>query len=112
MFQQENEYALKEVDGGPWLLPEFVDKTITFTNHAAPNRDLPLPNPHFIALHAGICRILHMSGAAEIFDQIFNKYDRAAGGNSGVLKTDGDVVRQLTSMMTAMYIEEGTLLIS
>ena len=94
------------------MLPQFVDKTITFTNHAAPDQDLPLPNHHFVALHAGICQILHMSGAAEIFDQISGKHDRAAGGNAGVLKTDGDLMRQLTLMMTAMYIEEGAPLVS
>jgi hypothetical protein len=53
-----------------------------------------------------------MSGAAEIFDQISGKYDSAAGGNAGVLKTDGDLVHQLTSMMIAMYIEEGAPLVS
>jgi hypothetical protein len=99
------------VNGGPWLDREFVEKTVTFINHAAPDRDLSVPNPHFLALHAGISRILHMSGAAEIFEQIFNKYDRAAGGNAGVLKS-GDAVHQLTSMMSAMYIEEGVRLIS
>lgn len=91
---------------------EFVDKTITFSNHAAPDRDLPLPNPYFLALHAGISRVLHMSGAAVVFEQIFNKYDRAAGGNAGVLKSDGDTVDQLNSMMSALYIIEGVPLVS
>ena len=92
--------------GGPWLDREFVDKTITFTNHAAPDRELPLPSPYFLALHAGISRVLHMSGAAEVFEQIFDKYDGAAGGNAGVLKS-GDPVHQLNSMMSAMYLQEG-----
>lgn len=47
-----------------------------------------------------------MSGAAEVFEQIFGKYDGAAGGNAGVLK-GGDPVHQLNSMMSAMYLQEG-----
>ncbi|KAG1804559.1 hypothetical protein EV424DRAFT_1351260 [Suillus variegatus] len=57
------------------------DKTITFWNHDAPTEDLPLPNPHLIALHAGISQILYMSSASEVFAQILDKYDGAAGGH-------------------------------
>ena len=112
VFQREDDYTLKEVDSRPWLDHEFVDKTITFSNHAAPDQNLPLPNPYFLAIHAGISWVLPMSSAAEIFEQIFNKYDRAAGGNAGVLKSDGDTVHQLNSMMSAMYIEEGVPFVS
>ncbi|KAG0704691.1 hypothetical protein DFH29DRAFT_873552 [Suillus ampliporus] len=92
-MEQENEYVVKEVDGEPWIHPrELLGRTMTFQNHAAPTRDLSLPNPHFIAIHAGIARILHMSGAAEVFAQILDKYDEAAGGNAGVLKSKGNPV--------------------
>ncbi|KAG0694268.1 hypothetical protein DFH29DRAFT_1006497 [Suillus ampliporus] len=101
--ERENEYVVKEV-GGRWIHRKFLDSTITFRNHAAPTRDIPLPNPHFIALHAAICRILHMSGAAEVFTQILDRYDGAAGGNVGILKSNGNPVDRLSSMMSALYI--------
>ncbi|KAG2365722.1 hypothetical protein BDR07DRAFT_609938 [Suillus spraguei] len=103
--ERENEYTVKDVGGGPWIHPlDLLGKTITFRNHDSPTRDLPLPNPHFIALHAGISRILHMSGASEIFAQILDKYDGAAGGNIGSLKSNGNPVHQLSSMMSALFI--------
>jgi len=40
-------------------------------------------NPIFIALHAGIARVLHMSGAGEVLDQIIDRYDKQ-GGSSGL----------------------------
>ncbi|KAG1894687.1 uncharacterized protein F5891DRAFT_1061703 [Suillus fuscotomentosus] len=103
--ERENEYVVKEVGGRPWMHPrELLGKTITFQNHDAPTEDLPLPNPHLIALHAGISQILYMSGASEVFAQILDKYDGAAGGNAGSLKCNGDPVHQLSSMMSVLSI--------
>ncbi|KAG2346359.1 hypothetical protein BDR05DRAFT_959207 [Suillus weaverae] len=103
--ERENEYVVKEVEGRPWIHPrELLGKTITFRNHDAPTQDLPLPNPQFIALHAGISRILHMSGASEVFTQILDKYDGATGGNVGSLKSNGNPVHQLSSIMSALHI--------
>jgi hypothetical protein len=113
VLQRENEYTLKEVAGRAWVHPRsLANKTITFRNHGAPYRNLPLPNPDFIALHAGLSRILHMSGAAEIFDQIFDRYDRASGGGAGLLKSNGDCVHQLSSMLSALHMVGGAPLIS
>jgi hypothetical protein len=113
MLQRENEYTLKEVAGRAWVHPRsLANKTITFRNHATPYRNLPLPNPDFIALHAGLSMILHMSGAAEVFDQIFDRYDRASGGSAGLLKSNGDCVHQLSSMMSALHMVGGAPLIS
>ncbi|KAG1747795.1 uncharacterized protein EDB91DRAFT_1114873 [Suillus paluster] len=102
--ERENEYVVKEVSSRRWIHRDILDRTITFRNHAAPTRDIPLPNPHFITLHAAISRILHMSGAAEVFAQILDRYDGAAGGNAGILKSNGNPVHQLSSMMSALYI--------
>jgi siroheme synthase len=103
--ERENEYVVREVRGRPWIHPrKLVDKVITFRNHDVSTQDLPLPSPHCIALHAGISRILHMSGASEVFAQILDKYDGAAGGNIGSLKSNGDPVRQLSSMISALFI--------
>ena len=41
---------------------------VQFKNHN-PKKELPLPNPALLALHAACARVLHMSGAAEYFDQ-------------------------------------------
>jgi hypothetical protein len=111
-MKRENEYVLKEVPGGPWVHPlDLLNTTVKFRNHAAPGRELPLPNPHFIALYAGISRVLHMSGAAEVFDQIIDRYDKAKGSEGGLLKCNGDSVNQLSSMISALYIQEGAPLI-
>ncbi|KAG1720571.1 uncharacterized protein EDB91DRAFT_1280582 [Suillus paluster] len=103
-MEREDEYVVKEVSSGRWIHRNILDRTITFRNHTAPTRDIPLPNPHFIALHAAISRILHMSGAAEVFAQILDRYDGAAGGNAIILKSNGNPVHQLSSMMSALYI--------
>ncbi|KAG0704677.1 hypothetical protein DFH29DRAFT_1036801 [Suillus ampliporus] len=102
--ERDNEYIVKKVDDIQWIRPELVGKTITFRNHAVPERNLPLPNPYFIALHAGICRILHMSAASEVFAQILDKFDGATGGKVGILKSNGDPVHHLSSMMSALSI--------
>ncbi|KAG1723537.1 uncharacterized protein EDB91DRAFT_1172556 [Suillus paluster] len=87
--ERENKYVVKEVSSGWWIHRNILNRTITFRNHATPTQDIPLPNPHFIALHAAISQILHMS---------------AAGGNAGILKSNGNLVHQLSSMMSALYI--------
>ncbi|KAG2131742.1 hypothetical protein DEU56DRAFT_981791 [Suillus clintonianus] len=102
--ERENEYVVKEVSSGWWIHRDVLDRTITFRNHAAPTRDISLPNPHFIVLHAAISQILHMSGASEVFAQILDLYDGAAGGNARILKSNGNPVHQLSSMMSALYI--------
>ncbi|KAK7690767.1 hypothetical protein QCA50_005866 [Cerrena zonata] len=38
------------------------------------DRTHDLPNPHFIAIHAAIAGILHMSGAGKFFDELLDKY--------------------------------------
>ncbi|KAG2355586.1 hypothetical protein BDR07DRAFT_1381420 [Suillus spraguei] len=75
--ERENKYTVKDVGGRLWIHPLEL---------------------------LGISRILHMSGASEIFAQIFDKYDGAAGGNIGSLKSNGDLVHQLSSMMSALFI--------
>ncbi|OAX33100.1 hypothetical protein K503DRAFT_553211 [Rhizopogon vinicolor AM-OR11-026] len=69
-----------------------------------PIQDLPLLKPHSITLHAGISRILHMSGAAQVFSQILEKYDRAAGDSAGILKSNGNSVHKLSSMISVLYM--------
>ena len=37
-------------------------------------RSIPLPNPHYLAIHAAIAGVLHMSGAVKFFDELLNEY--------------------------------------
>ena len=93
------------------MAPEHIGKSIKFQNHAAAQKDQPLPDPIFIALHAGIARVLHMSGAAEVLDQIIDRYDRE-GGSSGLRKHGESTVDQISSMISALHIMDATPMIS
>ena len=37
-------------------------------------RCIPLPNPHYLAIHAAIAGVLHTSGAGKFFDELLNEY--------------------------------------
>lgn len=68
----------------PDNLVTFRDKTDDF--HCGANashkgtRSIPLPNPSYIAIHASIAGILHMSAAGKFFDELLYKY-RDRNGN-------------------------------
>jgi hypothetical protein len=50
-----------------------VDTEVTFTS---PNPELlPLPNPHYLAFHAAIAKVVHTAGIAEHLDDILRKYE-------------------------------------
>ncbi|KAG2143983.1 hypothetical protein BD769DRAFT_1420803 [Suillus cothurnatus] len=57
-----------------WLRPNrgwcqtFTE--IQFQNHND-RTEIPLPDPRFIALHAAVAHILHLSGAAEVIDKVY-----------------------------------------
>ena len=58
------------VDDIVWSL--HIPTNVTFVAHSANSpRPLPLPDPSYLRIHAACCRIAHMSGAAEYFEQIF-----------------------------------------
>lgn len=38
------------------------------------NRDISLPNPRYLAIHAAIAGILHMSAAGKFFDELLDIY--------------------------------------
>ena len=42
---------------------------------------LALPNPHYLAIHAGIAGVLHMSGAGKFLDELLERF----GGGDGSL---------------------------
>jgi hypothetical protein len=63
--------------------------TFTSTHHS-----LPLPNPEYLKLHAAVCRVAHMCGAADYLDQQDRDFDRTA-----VLASDGSSANLLSSRL-------------
>ena len=58
-------------------LVTFRDQSNDFTHSGSSqkqNRDIPLPNPRYLAIHAAIAGILHMSAAGKFFDELLDKY--------------------------------------
>ncbi|TCD63937.1 hypothetical protein EIP91_004747 [Steccherinum ochraceum] len=43
---------------------------IVFKNNASPDHDLKVPNPKYLAIHAAITHVLHMSGAGRVLNLI------------------------------------------
>ena len=64
---------------------------VTFTTTTT---DLELPNPVYLRLHAAVCRIAHMSGAAGYMDL----FDRELE-NTRVLAYDGSSAELLASQL-------------
>jgi hypothetical protein len=52
-----------------------------------------------------------MSGAAEVLDQIIDRYDKE-GGSSGLRKHGEGTVDQISSMISALHIMDATPMIS
>ena len=76
---QDNTYAICAMEEG--ILRNCKDNPITLTSQ---HRDLPLPNPTFLAIHAACCRIAHLSGAIwyiqRALDDMKDVVDLAKGG--------------------------------
>jgi hypothetical protein len=54
----------------------FEDHSNDFLSDSTRKRNPPvdLPNPHYIAIHAAIAGILHMSGAGRFLDELLDRY--------------------------------------
>ena len=63
-----------------------ANRLITFTST---DPSLPLPNPEYLKLHAAVCRVAHMSGAAGYLDREDQDVDRievlARDGSANIL---------------------------
>ena len=59
----------------PWVLPYglVAGQEVTFKS-TDPDR-LPLPNREYLRIHAACCRVVHLSGACLIFDQLEKDID-------------------------------------
>jgi hypothetical protein len=56
---------------------------VQFQDHS--QTGIQLPSPTFIALHAAVAHVLHLSGAGEVIDKV---YDAFSGGGSTALSGD------------------------
>ena len=83
-------YILRTLGPGMGILSHLpAVPIITFTST---DPSLPLPNPEYLKLHAAVCRVAHMSGAAGYLDQEDRDVDRI-----GVLACDGSSANLLAS---------------
>jgi hypothetical protein len=76
-------------------LPEKVK----FENND-PSRFHDLPSPHILKVHAALCRVLHMSGAAEYIGKIIDDADTL--GDTKALATDGSSGLEAYFLMRGM----------
>lgn len=87
---QPNSYVIVTV---PFREPQTP--VVTFTT----NTDLPLPDPRYLKLHAAVCRIAHMSGAAEYLETYDRKLERIM-----VLAQDGTSADVLSHRLKAVSL--------
>jgi hypothetical protein len=86
------------------LVPNFAvlqhlppNPVITFTST---DPSLPLPNPEYLKLHAAVCRVAHMCGAADYLDQQDRDFDRTP-----VLARDGSSANLLSSRLKSVSLK-------
>jgi hypothetical protein len=58
------------------MLVTFEDHSGDFISGSSRKRlrSIPLPSPHYLAIHAAIAEVLHMSGAGKFFDELLKEY--------------------------------------
>lgn len=66
---------------------EFKDHSEEFqsdqrTFHRKRKREVPLPDPHYIRIHAAVAGILHMSAAGKFFDELLAKFGDQDGSSA------------------------------
>jgi hypothetical protein len=65
---------------------EFKDHSERFQTDRGKSRkrprEIPLPEPHYIRIHAAIAGILHMSGSGRFFDELLDKYGDQDGSSA------------------------------
>ena len=90
-------YRLRSLDTLGILLQLQPNPIITFTST---DPSLPLPNPEYFKLHAAVCRVAHMCGAAGYLDQEDRDFDRTA-----VLACDGSSANLLASRLKYVSLQ-------
>jgi len=61
-----------------------------------------LPDPRYLKLHAAVCRVAHMSGAASYLDLCDREYEEQ--GRYGIMAHDGSSARLLESWLQMMSL--------
>ncbi|KAF8586129.1 hypothetical protein K439DRAFT_1659900 [Ramaria rubella] len=100
-----NTYRVKLFRGD--AIPWPHNKVITFKNHEPPEGLLkvpspkthPLPNPSFLALHAALAQVLHMSGAGEVIDLYMDRLSKDRHGVPSDKIRHGDELALLMSQI-------------
>jgi len=94
----DNTYRLGAVDPGIGALIHLQpNPIITFTST---DHNLPLPNSEYLKLHAAVCRVAHMCGAAGYLDQEDRDVDRIK-----VLARDGSSANLLASRLSYVTLK-------
>jgi hypothetical protein len=70
--------------------------------HFTTDTDQELPDPRYLKLHAAVCRVAHMSGAAGYLDLCDREYEEQ--GRHGVMAHDGSSARLLESRLQMMSL--------
>jgi hypothetical protein len=64
------------------------------TSHRKRKREIPLPDRHYIRIHAAVAGILHMSAAGKFFDKLLAKFGDQDGSS---------VIRRLVTTPSYRY---------
>jgi hypothetical protein len=98
VFYKEDERHIRcllcpkpRVDGGP-VVVELTSEV----------EGVPLPDPLLLALHATCTRVAHMSGTAELFDQL-----ECDPGEMEVLTFDGSSIPLLSNLISPFAVIPG-----
>ncbi|TFY74419.1 hypothetical protein EWM64_g9594 [Hericium alpestre] len=65
---------LMKPEGTPVVFRDHSDDFTPGSTRTRKKRPISLPDPHYIAIHAAIAEILHMSGAGKFFDKVLDRY--------------------------------------
>ncbi|KAF4611198.1 hypothetical protein D9613_007133 [Agrocybe pediades] len=92
--EMANVYDLKIHSKRITILKKPENNQVSFKDHSSEfamdsthnHRPVNLPDPRYIAIHAAIAGILHMSGAGIFFDELLHKY-RDEEGNSPAVRS-------------------------
>ena len=79
--------------------PKFLFGLPTEVMFTSTHPSLPLPSPHYLALHALCCEVAHMSGAAEWLDEIQEGIEETR-----VLAKDGSTAQLLSVALSALTV--------
>jgi len=96
-----SEGAKRDLDRAGYLRRDGNRFTVTFSSHTTDTR---LPDRRLLTLHAVCARVAHMSGAAEVIDELDRDVEEIR-----VLAFDGSSARLLDHIMTPLATVPGVV---